>query len=71
MNQSGRSDPSPPLSERSERCGFKVYQDDHLECEEEFVLPTIRDTFEDSRRISMIKPLLTDDLSEDKRWVLD
>ena len=50
---------------------YKVAQDDHLECEEEFVLPTIRDTFEDSKRTSMIQSLLTDDLVEDKRSVLD
>ena len=49
----------------------RVAQDDHLECEEEFVLPTIRYTFEDSRQISMIRSLLIDDLAEDKRWVLD
>ena len=50
---------------------LRVAQDDHLECEEEFVLPTIRDTFEDSRQISMVRSLLIDDLAEDKGWVLD
>lgn len=50
---------------------LRVAQDDHLACKEEFVLPTIRDTFEYFRQLSMIRSLLIDDLAEDKRWVLD
>ena len=50
---------------------LRVAQDDHLECEEEFVLPKIRETFQETEQRSMIRSLLIDDLAEDKRWVLE
>ena len=50
---------------------LRVAQDDHLECEEEFVLPKIREIFQEPEQISMARSLLIDDLAEDKRWVLD
>lgn len=50
---------------------LRVAQDDHLECEEEFVLPKIRETFQEPEQLSMIRSLLIDDLAADKRWVLD
>lgn len=50
---------------------LRVAQDDHLECEEEFVLPKIRESFQEQEQISMVRSLLIDDLAEDKRWVLD
>ncbi len=50
---------------------LRVAQDDHLECEEEFVLPQIRENFREPEQLSMARWLLIDDLAEDKRWVLD
>ena len=50
---------------------LRVAQDDHLECEEEFVLPEIRQTFQEPEQLSLARSLLIDDLAEDKRWVLD
>lgn len=50
---------------------LRVAQDDHLECEEEFMLPEIRESFQEPEQLSMARSLLVDDLAEDKRWVWD
>ena len=55
------------------RClvGLRVAQDDHLECEEEFVLPEIRETFDEAAQLEMVRTLLIDDEAEDPMWVMD
>ena len=50
---------------------LRVAQDDHLECEEEFVLPEIRQRFDDADQLKMMRWLFIDDEAEDKRWMLD
>lgn len=55
------------------RClvGLRVAQDDHLECEEEFVLPKIRETFDEAAQLEMMRTLLIDDEAEDPMWVMN
>lgn len=50
---------------------LRVTQDDHLECEEEFVLPEIRQTFTNPEQLAMVRALLIDEVAEDQRWVVD
>ena len=52
------------------RClvGLRVAQDDHLECEEEFVLPEIREAFDEAAQLNMMRTLLIDDGAEDPMW---
>ncbi len=50
---------------------LRVAQDDHLECEEEFLLPEIRQVFQESEQIAMVRSLLIDDQAAETRWVLD
>ncbi len=50
---------------------LRVAQDDHLECEEEFVLPEIRETFDEAAQLEMIRPLLIDDQAQDPMWVME
>ena len=55
------------------RClvALRVAQDDHLECEEEFVLPEIRETFDEAAQLEMIRTLLIDDQAQDPMWVME
>ncbi len=55
------------------RClvGLRVAQDDHLECEEEFVLPEIRETFDEAAQLEMVRTLLIDEGAEDPMWVMN
>ena len=52
------------------RClvGLRVAQDDHLECEEEFALPEIREAFDEAAQLNMMRTLLIDDGAEDPMW---
>lgn len=50
---------------------LRVTQDDHLECEEEFVLPEIRQTFGNAEQLAMVRALLIDEVAEDQRWVVE
>ena len=51
--------------------GLRVAQDDHLESEEAFVLPEIRQQFSEAAQLKMIRQLLIDQAAEDRGWVLD
>jgi hypothetical protein len=51
--------------------GLRVAQDDHLESEEAFVLPEIRQQFSEEAQLKMIQQLLIDQAAEDRGWVLD
>ena len=55
------------------RClvALRVAQDDHLECEEEFVLPEIRQQIDVATQKAMVRQLLVDDTAEDTMWVID
>ncbi len=37
----------------------RIAQDDHLECEEEFVLPELRDRLDDAEEPALMKRLIT------------
>ena len=50
---------------------LRIAQDDHLECEEEFVLPELRDRLDEAQELALMKRLLVDEEAEDRRWVLD
>lgn len=49
----------------------RIAQDDHLEAEEAFVLPEIRERFSEDDQLRLTKILLIDEQSEDPRWVID
>ena len=49
----------------------RIAQDDHLESEEEFVLPEIRERFDQFEQFETIQHLLIDDEAADPRWVMD
>jgi len=51
--------------------GVYSTQDDHLECEEEFVLPEIRQRVDEETQTAMVGKLLVDDTAEDSTWVFD
>ena len=51
--------------------GVYSTQDDHLECEEEFVLPEIRQRVDEETQTAMVGKLLVDDTAEDSMWVFD
>lgn len=50
---------------------LRVAQDDHFECEEEFVLPEVRRRFTEEQQLEMVRMLLVDEQAEDSRWVID
>ena len=50
---------------------LRVSQDDHLECEEQFVLPEIRQRFDEEEQLEMMRRLLVDEEAEDPNWVLE
>lgn len=50
---------------------LRVAQDDHLESEEAFVLPEIRQLFSEEAQLRMVRQLLIDQAAEDRGWVLD
>lgn len=50
---------------------LRIAQDDHLESEEAFVLPEIRQRFGEAEQLKIVSQLLIDAQAEDQRWVLD
>ncbi len=50
---------------------LRIDQDDHLEEEEEFVLPRIRQGICEAQQVEMARRLLLDPRAPDERWVLD
>ena len=50
---------------------LRIAQDDHLESEEAFVLPEIRDRFDEFKQLKMVRCLLIDEEAANRRWVLD
>jgi hypothetical protein len=50
---------------------LRVAQDDHLENEEELVLPLIRQRLSDTQQGAVARRLLLDDTAQDALWVLD
>jgi hemerythrin-like domain-containing protein len=49
----------------------RIAQDDHLEEEEAFVLPLIRQQMSEAQQLDIIRHLLIDQEAEDVRWHLD
>jgi len=50
---------------------LRIAQDDHLEEEEEFVLPGIRQRIGEEQQLEMARRLLVDREAPDTRWILD
>lgn len=50
---------------------LRMAQQDHLETEEALVLPVIRERLSELEQLEVIKGLLTDDVAEDPRWVIE
>ena len=50
---------------------LRIAQDDHLESEEAFVLPEVRERFDEIKQLEMMRCLLIDDQAADRRWVLE
>ncbi len=48
-----------------------IAQDDHLEEEEAFVLPVIRQRMDEAQQLEVARRLLIDQDAEDTRWILD
>jgi hypothetical protein len=49
---------------------LQIAQDDHLEEEEEFVLPLVRQHFSDEQQRAIVRRILVDDQAADSLWVL-
>jgi hypothetical protein len=49
----------------------RVTQDDHFENEEAFILPIIRDNWSETEQLDLVKILLIDAESDNKRWFID
>ena len=50
---------------------LKICQDDHLESEEAFVLPEVRERMDHDEQLDLIRRLLIDSEAEDSRWIVD
>ena len=50
---------------------LQIAQDDHLEEEEEFVLPLIREQLDENQQKMIVTRLLLDDEGQNKHWILD
>ena len=50
---------------------LRICQDDHLESEEAFVLPEVRDRMSDDDQLELVKRLLVDEEAEAPHWILD
>ena len=50
---------------------LRIEQDDHLEEEEEFVLPIIRERIDEAQQLEMARHLLIDPHTPDERWIMD
>lgn len=50
---------------------LKICQDDHLESEEAFVLPEVRERMNEAEQLDLVRRLLVDPEAEDSGWILD
>lgn len=50
---------------------LKICQDDHLESEDAFVLPEVRERMSDMDQLDLVRRLLIDDAAEDSGWILE
>ena len=50
---------------------LRIAQSDHLEEEEQFVLPLIRERLSEEQQLEIIRHLLLDDEADDPRWPVD
>ena len=50
---------------------LRIAQDDHLESEEAFILPEIRERFDEFEQLEMVRRLLDDEEAAQRRWVLE
>jgi hypothetical protein len=50
---------------------LKICQDDHLESEEAFVLPEVRERMSDAEQLDLVRRLLVDPEAEDSRWIVE
>ena len=50
---------------------LQIAQDDHLEEEEEFVLPLIREQLDESQQKMIVTKMLVDEEGQNKSWILD
>ncbi len=50
---------------------LRIEQDDHLDEEEEFVLPIIRERIDEAQQLEMARHLLIDPHTPDERWIMD
>ncbi len=48
-----------------------IAQSDHLEEEEEFILPLVRAKLSETEQLQLVKHLLIDENGEDPRWIID
>jgi hypothetical protein len=49
---------------------LQIAQDDHLEEEEELVLPLVRQHFTDKQQLAIVRKILVDDQAADRHWAL-
>jgi hypothetical protein len=49
----------------------RIAQDDHLEEEEAFVLPVVRQQLSDAQQWTIVRHLLLDEKADDPRWYLE
>ena len=49
----------------------RIAQDDHLESEEAFILPVIRERFDETGQLGLIQHLLIDNEAADQLWVIN
>ncbi len=50
---------------------LQIAQDDHLEEEEEFVLPLIREQLDENQQKMIVTKMLVDEEGQNKSWILD
>lgn len=50
---------------------LRVLEFDHFENEVAFVLPLVREVFEEKQELEMVRRLLIDDEAENPRWIID
>ncbi len=50
---------------------LRIAQDDHLEEEEAFVLPLVREHLSEEQQMEVVRQLLVDEDAQDQRWILD
>ena len=50
---------------------LRICQDDHLETEEAFVLPKVRERMSEAEQLKLVKRLLIDEESDNPNWILN